>query len=141
MKAAVLTEIGKIEYTDIERPELKENEVLIKVKSVGICGSDIHFWKHGKIGNSIVEDPFILGHEFSGEVVKCGENVSKLTTGDLVVVEPGEVCGKCEYCRSGRYNLCPEMKFFASTSTQIVIISFMSSWDFFLLSGLGLIPT
>ena len=98
---------------EIPIPKVKKNEVLIKVKSVGVCGTDVHLWKHGKIGSCIIKKPIILGHEFSGEIVNCGRNVSKLSIGDLVVVEPGEPCGKCEYCRKGRYNLCPEMKFFA----------------------------
>jgi L-iditol 2-dehydrogenase len=114
MRALYLKEKLVFEERDIPTPIPKDDEVLIKIKSVGVCGSDVHYWNHGKLGQFIVEAPLILGHELSGEIVKCGANVSGLKPGDLVVVEPGEVCGKCEACRAGRYNLCPDMKFFAT---------------------------
>ena len=114
MRALYLKEKLVFEERNIPVPVPKDNEVLIKVKSVGICGSDIHYWTHGKIGNFIVKEPMILGHELSGYVVECGANVRGFNKGDLVVVEPGEVCGTCPACRAGRYNLCPDMKFFAT---------------------------
>jgi L-iditol 2-dehydrogenase len=114
MRALYLKEKLVFEERSIPAPLPKDDEVLIKVKSVGVCGSDIHYWEHGKIGSFIVKEPLILGHELSGEIVECGANVKGFAPGDLVVVEPGEVCGKCEACRAGRYNLCPDMKFYAT---------------------------
>jgi L-iditol 2-dehydrogenase len=114
MRALYLKEKLVFEEKNIPAPSPKTGEVLIKVKSVGVCGSDIHYWEHGKIGGFIVKEPLILGHELSGEIVEIGAGVCGFSVGDLVVVEPGEVCGKCEACREGRYNLCPDMKFYAT---------------------------
>lgn len=111
MKAAVLykpREI-KIEERQIPTPNLKE--VLIKVMVTGICGSDVHFYQQGRIGDSIVRDPIILGHECSGVVVDRGQRAKKLRKGDRVVVEPGFPCKNCEFCKSGQYNLCRDIKF------------------------------
>ena len=82
--------------------------------SVGICGSDVHYWTHGAIGDFIVKAPMILGHESSGTVVKVGSNVTHLKVGDRVAIEPGYPCRFCDYCKSGQYNLCGEMKFCAT---------------------------
>jgi len=70
------------------------------MKAVGICGSDVHYWTHGAIGDFIVREPLILGHEASGEVVKIGEKVKNLKVGDRVAIEPGVPCRKCVYCKT-----------------------------------------
>jgi len=114
MLQAVMTEVGKIEYRTKEVPKPKSNEVLVKIKHVGICGSDLHFYQHGRIGDFIVESPLILGHESAGEIVKVGNDVKYLKVGDLVSLEPGITCGKCEFCKSGKYNLCPDVIFMAA---------------------------
>lgn len=114
MKAAVLTEPGKIVMQSRPIPSPKDHEVLVKIKHVGICGSDIHYYLHGRIGSFVVEKPIILGHECSGEVVKVGNGVTDIRVGDLVALEPGYTCGKCEFCKSGRYNLCPDVVFMAT---------------------------
>lgn len=114
MRAAVMTEIGKIVFEHREIPTLKENEVLVKIKHVGICGSDLHYYEHGRIGNYIVEKPMILGHECAGEVVEIGSSVKTLNVGDQVTLEPGYTCGKCHYCKAGLYNLCPDVIFMAT---------------------------
>lgn len=112
MKAAYLVEKEKIEILEVPVPEIKkEDEVLIKVKYVGVCGSDIHYFLEGKIGDQIVEDKIILGHECSGEVVKVGKGVKNLIPGDKVAVEPGISCGECKLCIKGKPNLCPNVKF------------------------------
>lgn len=95
-------------------PAPQSGEVLIRVRSVGICGSDIHYFEHGRIADFVVETPLILGHEASGEVVALGDGVTDLSIGDRVAMEPGVPCGTCEQCRSGRYNLCPDVRFFAT---------------------------
>ncbi|KAF2261208.1 sorbitol dehydrogenase [Lojkania enalia] len=86
-------------------------EVLLHIKATGVCGSDIHFWKHGRIGSLVVEGDCILGHEAAGIVLQCGEGVTNLKQGDRVAVEPGVPCGKCFLCMDGRYNLCEDVQF------------------------------
>ena len=114
MKAAFLTGLKTIEIGEAEIPKIKENEVLIKVRAVGVCGSDVHYFEDGHIGATQVIYPHILGHEAAGEVVETGSAVKDLAVGDRVCMEPGIPCGKCEYCRSGRYNLCPDVIFRAN---------------------------
>ncbi|KAF1916611.1 chaperonin 10-like protein [Ampelomyces quisqualis] len=86
-------------------------EVLLHIKATGVCGSDIHFWKAGRIGSLVVEGDCILGHEAAGTVLQCGEGVSNLQPGDRVAVEPGVPCGTCFLCMDGRYNLCEDVQF------------------------------
>ncbi|KAL7036374.1 hypothetical protein ACKWTF_008789 [Chironomus riparius] len=81
---------------------------------VGICGSDIHYLVHGRIGDFVVKDKMIIGHEASGIVQKLGKDVKNLKVGDRVAIEPGVSCRLCEFCKTGRYNLCPDMKFCAT---------------------------
>ncbi|EUC42781.1 hypothetical protein COCMIDRAFT_39193 [Bipolaris oryzae ATCC 44560] len=88
-----------------------KGEVLLHIKATGVCGSDIHFWKAGRIGSLIVEGDCILGHEASGIVLQCGEDVTTLQPGDRVAVEPGVPCGTCFLCMDGRYNLCEDVQF------------------------------
>ena len=95
-------------------PEPGPGEVLVQVKSVGVCGSDIHYFEHGRIADFIVEQPLVLGHEASGVVSAVGEGVTDLEVGTTVAMEPGVPCGRCKQCRAGRYNLCPDVEFFAT---------------------------
>ncbi len=114
MKAAVMQSIGQIEIEERDIPEAKDNEVLVKLEYVGICGSDLHYYETGAIGDFVVEPPFVLGHEPGGTVVAVGKNVKHLKVGDRVALEPGKTCGHCEFCKTGRYNLCPDVIFFAT---------------------------
>lgn len=114
MKVAVMEGIGKMGYIERPIPEVKPDEVLVKLEYVGICGSDMHYYETGAIGNYVVEPPFVLGHEPGGTVVEVGSNVTHLKVGDRVALEPGKTCGKCEFCREGKYNLCPDVIFFAT---------------------------
>ncbi len=114
MKAAVLTSRKNIEMKEMEVPTPKDNEVLIRLRAVGLCGSDIHYYEHGKIGSFVVKKPIILGHEASGEIVRIGRNVMHLKEGQRVAIEPGATCGECEHCKGGRYNLCPSVEFLAT---------------------------
>ena len=114
MKTAVMLGIGKMGYEERPIPVPKDDEVLVKLEYVGICGSDMHYYENGRIGNYIVKPPFVLGHEPGGTVVEVGKNVTHLKVGDRVALEPGKTCGHCEYCRSGKYNLCPDVVFFAT---------------------------
>ena len=114
MKVAVMTDIGKMAFVERDIPTPKADEVLVKLEYVGICGSDMHYYETGAIGNFIVKPPFVLGHEPGGTVVEVGENVKHLKVGDRVALEPGKTCGHCEFCRQGKYNLCPDVIFFAT---------------------------
>ena len=80
----------------------------------GFCGSDLHYYESGAIGDYVVQPPFVLGHEPGGTVVEVGRDVHHLKVGDRVALEPGKTCGHCEFCRTGRYNLCPDVVFFAT---------------------------
>ncbi|MTI61698.1 MAG: NAD(P)-dependent alcohol dehydrogenase [Firmicutes bacterium] len=114
MKVALMPEPGKMEIIGRDIPEIKDNEVLVKIEHVGLCGSDLHYYEHGRIGDFIVKDPIVLGHESAGRVVKTGKNTEKLEVGDYITLEPGIPCGICEFCKTGRYNLCPDVEFLAT---------------------------
>jgi L-iditol 2-dehydrogenase len=117
-KTAVLRDKLKVEIENQIPREIGEEEVLVKVMAVGICGSDIHFYEHGRIGRKAVTYPFVLGHESAGVVVKVGKNVTSFKKGDRVAVEPGVSCMKCEYCKKGRYNICPNVQFLSAPPTN-----------------------
>ena len=115
MKALVLEKKLQLSLRDIELPkEVHPNDVKIKMHTVGICGSDVHYYTHGKIGPFVVKEPMVLGHEGSGTVIEVGSNVSSLKVGDRVCIEPGvpDVYSK-EYMR-GLYNLDPKLTFWAT---------------------------
>ena len=114
MKTAVMLGVGKMGFEEREIPKVKNNEVLVKLEYVGICGSDLHYYETGAIGNYVVEPPFVLGHEPGGTVIEVGKDVKHLKVGDRVALEPGKTCGYCEFCKTGRYNLCPDVVFFAT---------------------------
>ncbi|MCX7705959.1 MAG: alcohol dehydrogenase catalytic domain-containing protein [bacterium] len=110
-KAAYLLGKRKFVIDECEIPECRDDEVLIRIRAIGICGSDVHYFLDGRIGDQIVPEKFIIGHEASGEIVAKGKNVKSVKEGDRVVIEPGISCGKCELCITGRPNLCPHVKF------------------------------
>lgn len=126
MKAAVMQDIGRIVIEELPVPKPLKDEVIIQVKAVGICGSDVHLFAHGRIGPYIVKPPYILGHEASGEVVAIGEETTNLKPGDRITMEPGVPCGRCEYCRSGHYNLCREVVFWAAPPVQGVLSEYIT---------------
>ncbi|WWC89567.1 uncharacterized protein L201_004491 [Kwoniella dendrophila CBS 6074] len=98
-------------------PKAREGEVVIRIRATGICGSDVHFWKHGQIGPTmIVTDTCGSGHESAGEIIEIGENVKQWKVGDRVAIECGVPCGQadCDMCRTGRYNACPRVVFFST---------------------------
>jgi L-iditol 2-dehydrogenase len=103
MKAAFVVDREKVEIRDIDIPKIKSDEVLIKVKAVGVCGSDLHFFRGT---HPFRKPPAILGHEVAGDIIEVGDQVSNLKVGDRVTVEPQQGCGKCEFCRQGIVSLC-----------------------------------
>ena len=113
-QAAIMTDVRKIEIRDIDMPVIGDDEVGIEIKSVGICGSDMHFFE-GKAFHIFPDSlPFVLGHECAGVIYATGKNVKNVSVGDCVAVEPGVPCGKCEFCQAGKYNLCPNVVFLAT---------------------------
>ena len=122
MKAIYLDKINTFSEKELAKPECGERQVLVRMKAVGVCGSDVHYWKNGRIGQFVVEEPLILGHECSGVITDVGEKVSKFAVGDRVVLEPGIPCMKCEHCLKGRYNLCQNIEFFATPPDDGVLV-------------------
>jgi len=114
MLCAVLNKPGEVVLERRPIPRPGPGEVLVRIRRVGVCGSDIHYFTHGHIGNHIVRSPMILGHEAAGEIVALGSNVDERQVGERVALEPGWTCGKCAFCRSGHYNLCPDVVFMAT---------------------------
>lgn len=112
MRKVVLAGIREMELVDSAVPEIKSaNEVKIKLSTIGVCGSDIHYYAEGKIGSQVVEYPFPVGHECSGIIEEMGEGVKNLKVGDLVVVDPSVHCGECDQCLAGRPHTCRNNKF------------------------------
>jgi L-iditol 2-dehydrogenase len=114
MRAAVLHGPQEIVLEERPVPTAGPGEVVVRVDSVGVCGSDTHYYDHGRIGRFVVEAPLVLGHEASGEVTSTGPGVSGVRTGQRVSIEPGVPDLTCRQCLAGRYNLCPNMRFFAT---------------------------
>lgn len=106
----------------LEVKPLRDDQVLIEVECVGVCGSDVHYFHDGRCGTFLVEKdrdiPFMLGHECSGTIVEVGKDVTNVKVGDRVCCEPSITCGKCEFCKSGHYNLCPDVIFWATPPVQ-----------------------
>jgi L-iditol 2-dehydrogenase len=113
-RAAVLHRPGTIRLEDIPVPTPGEREVLVEIRSVGVCGSDVHYYQEGRIGNFVVSAPLVLGHEAAGVVAGAGPHANRLAAGTLVAIEPGVPCRACPQCRTGRYNLCPDVRFLAT---------------------------
>jgi L-iditol 2-dehydrogenase len=109
MKAAVLQGTKQIEVMEWKHPSPSPSEVIVKVKSCGICGTDQHIY-HGHPGSAEVHPPIILGHEWAGEVVEGGAEVSTVQKGDRVSIDPNIYCGTCENCRSNRAHLCNNLQ-------------------------------
>ena len=114
MRTAVLTEPGTITVEPRPVPVPAADEVLIEVRSVGVCGSDTHYYDHGRIGDHVVTGPLVLGHESAGIVVAVGADVDPGRVGERVAIEPGVPCRSCAQCLAGHYNLCPDMVFHAT---------------------------
>jgi L-iditol 2-dehydrogenase len=127
MQAAVLHKIRDLRTEEREVPTPRADEVLVKMKVVGVCLSDVHYFTSGRIGRYVVEKPLILGHECAGEVVEIGSEVKSLAKGDRVIVEPGVPCRKCYYCKRGRYNLCSNMVFMGTPPVDGAFAEYVTS--------------
>jgi L-iditol 2-dehydrogenase len=112
MRAVALTGIRQMEVIDVPAPSIeKDDDVLLKVGMVGVCGSDVHYYETGRIGSEVVEYPFIMGHECAAKVEAVGGAVTRVRAADRVAVEPAIVCHNCDQCEQGRENTCRNLKF------------------------------
>lgn len=115
MKAAMLHAVHDMRVEEVPMPEISsERDVLVRVRSVGVCGSDVHFHERGVIGKYPLSEPTIMGHEAAGEVVEVLDESCGLKPGDRVAIEPGYTCRRCEFCKSGQYNVCRDVVFLAA---------------------------
>ena len=114
MRAVVLHQPLDLRHESRPLPRPGAGDVLVAVRAVGVCGSDVHYWQTGRIGDFVVREPLVLGHEAAGVVVEVGSEVRDLAVGDRVALEPGVPCRCCEWCKVGRYNLCPDVVFMAT---------------------------
>lgn len=112
--AAWLYGVNDLRILPYKPPPLGPRDVRVSMKAVGICGSDIHYLKTMSCGNFVVKEPMVIGHESAGIIDEVGSQVTTLAPGDRVALEPGTGCWRCDRCKEGRYNLCPDMKFFAT---------------------------
>lgn len=113
-RVAVLTEPDNVVLESREIPQPGPGQVQIAVRAVSVCGSDVHYYDHGRIGGFVMHAPLVLGHETSGVISAVGSGVAGPTVGTRVAVEPQSECGRCAQCRQGRYHLCPDVAFFAT---------------------------
>ncbi|MGD8240233.1 MAG: NAD(P)-dependent alcohol dehydrogenase [Armatimonadota bacterium] len=128
MKAAVLHGVEDLRIDDVPVPSLPSpHDVIVRIQQVGVCGSDIHYFRHGRIAHFVVQEPMILGHECAGEVVEVGDEVTTLKQGDRVALEPGVPCRRCEFCHEGKYNLCADVVFFATPPVDGAFCEYVAS--------------
>ena len=126
MKAAKLFAPGDIRIVEMEKPSPGAGEVLVQVKEVGICASDVHYFRDGRIGDAIVTEPLILGHEFAGIIAEIGAGVTNVKAGDRVAVEPAIPCNECYLCAEGAFNLCRNIKFCGTPPYDGALREFLS---------------
>lgn len=113
---AVLYGAEDLRYQVMPWELLQPGTVRVRLGAAGICGSDQHYYRHGRMGPFVLKTPFVLGHEMSGEVIETGTDVSDFTSGDRIVIDPALTCGNCTGCRAGRANLCSNVQFMGSAS-------------------------
>jgi L-iditol 2-dehydrogenase len=126
MTAAVLYAPRDLRIERRPVPTPSEGEVLVRILSVGVCGSDVHYYEQGRIGDFVVRSPLVLGHESSGQIVEVGKGVSPARVGHRVAIEPGEPCRRCDQCRAGRYNLCPNIRFHGTPPVDGTLSEFVT---------------
>ena len=114
MKSLKIHGAMDLRIEDFPLEKLSSNQVEISIATGGICGTDLHYYKHGGFGHIKLKEPMVLGHEVSGHITKLGSNVNNLSIGQLVSVSPSRPCNKCEFCLEGIQNHCSNMKFFGS---------------------------
>ncbi|GGL44123.1 NAD(P)-dependent alcohol dehydrogenase [Phycicoccus endophyticus] len=131
MTASVLRGVRDVVLEERPVPTCAPDEVLVRVLSVGVCGSDVHYYAHGRIGDYVVDSPLVLGHEVSGRIAAVGSDVDPGRVGQRVAIEPQRPCRVCEFCRSGAYNLCPKMEFYATPPIDGAFCEYVTIQDDF----------
>jgi L-iditol 2-dehydrogenase len=131
MLASVLRAVNDVVLEERPIPSPGPREVLVQITAVGVCGSDVHYFEHGRIGDYVVRAPLVLGHEPAGRVVAIGANVTRHEVGQRVSIEPGVPCLACEQCLTGRYNLCPRMRFLATPPIDGAFCEYVSVHEAF----------
>src|SRR6202035_3532619 len=116
MIACVIHRAKDLEVENRPKPQPGEGEVIIRFGAGGICGSDLHYYHEGRVGNFELREPMVLGHELAGEVVQVGAGVSVVQPGQRVAVNPSRPCLRCGYCLSGQSNLCKNVRFHGSAA-------------------------
>lgn len=131
MHASVLVRAGELTVESRPVPVPRADQVIVQVNAVGICGSDVHYFHEGRIGDFVVEEPLVLGHEAGGVIVAVGDDVDPSRVGERVSIEPQRPCRVCEFCRSGRYNLCPHIEFYATPPIDGAFAEYVAIQDDF----------
>jgi len=122
----IMRDLRSFSHEAVSMPEAGAGQVVIKIHTTGICGSDVHYWAHGRCGPFICDGPIVLGHESSGIIHSVGSGVTNLKPGDRVAMEPGVPCRTCAQCTAGRYNLCPKIRFFATPPVDGTLAQFIT---------------
>ncbi len=117
MRAFYLHGARDLRDEQVSVPTIDTDQVLVRLQAAGICGTDMHYFEHGRNSGFEVKEPFVLGHEFAGEVADAGDHSDRLPVGTRVAVDPSHPCGTCRQCVEGAYNLCRHMKYFGSAAT------------------------
>ncbi|AKU16660.1 NAD(P)-dependent alcohol dehydrogenase [Luteipulveratus mongoliensis] len=131
MRVSVLARAGVVELIERDRPTPAQDEVLVRVVAVGVCGSDTHYFDHGRIGHFVVESPLVLGHEAAGVIEEVGAEVDPSRVGQRVSIEPGVPCRRCRLCLSGHYNLCADMVFYATPPVDGALAEYVTIHEAF----------
>lgn len=131
MRASVLVRAGELTVETRPVPAPSADQVIVRVNAVGICGSDVHYFHEGRIGDFVVAEPLVLGHEAGGVIVAVGGDVDDSRLGERVSIEPQRPCRVCEFCRSGRYNLCPRIEFYATPPIDGAFAEYVAIQDDF----------
>ena len=126
MRAAVLHNVRDIRLDDMPRPVPQDGDVLVQVKAVGVCGSDIHSYVEGSTTGPTKVVPYVLGHELAGVIPPEFAKLSCLPAGTLVAVDPARPCLQCEWCHRGHTNLCPHVRFLGYAPTNGALAEFVS---------------
>jgi L-idonate 5-dehydrogenase len=114
MHALVIHAPKDLRIEDVPTPEPEANQLLIRVRTGGICGSDLHYFNHGGFGTVRIREPMVLGHEVAGVVARTGSNVTDMPVGTRITISPSRPCGLCEYCQRGLQNHCLDMRYYGS---------------------------
>jgi len=125
-RAAVLHGPGDLRLELRPVPEVAAHQVLVEILAVGICGSDVHYYEHGRVGSRVVRAPLVLGHEACGRIVAVGAEVTRHRAGDRICIEPGVPCRRCPQCRHGHYNVCSEVRFHGSPPVDGALSTYLA---------------